>query len=434
MKRFKYVIVLFSLFLTFALVPVATATESKVSTATTTLLYSVNANPSREGTDIFVHWLQKAYPGVSFSVAYTQDYFMAVDVYDKSEYNCITLNPEAMGDTNAANFRSFNGSVCSDVLKVLGRYVTFESYLSYSNNLLLEIQKSIYSAANLNNSKDLASVYLDNALTARVLPPELEFTQNGGELMIGSTLSPDLLYKLNVFKDASGFIVVEISNLSEENNLGKIELFTGEFPASELYLSVNPTFNSLVGNEQFAYGLKSILEGISMDKLRADKANTTAYFVELANMVTHTMPMLMVKSYDNYNFEITTDAGNLCLILTPNPGPNLKYLISKGYCDGSSIGKEEKVKKALVNSEAKRLFSVLVKHATSSKNLLSMKDYNLDLKKYTSKKGIGLSVKGNVMNIFDLNHPSKSATITFTKGVIGGSSIAKSGLKLKTLN
>jgi hypothetical protein len=63
-----------------------------------------------------------------------------------------------------------------------------------------------------------------------------------------------------------------------------------------------------------------------------------------------------------------------------------------------------------------------------------MKDYNLDLKKYTSKKGIGLSVKGNVMNIFDLNYPSKSATITFTKGVIGGSSIAKSGLKLKTLN
>ena len=106
----------------------------------------------------------------------------------------------------------------------------------------------------------------------------------------------------------------------------------------------------------------------------------------------------------------------------------------KGYCEGSSLGKNDKGKKALVNSEAKRLFSYLVKHASSSKKLLSMKDYNLDLKKYKGNNGIGYSVKGNVINIFDLSYPSKSATITFTKGVTGGSNIDKSGLRLNPLN
>ena len=433
MKRFRY-IVLFSLFLTCAWVPVATASEGKVSTASTTLLHSVNVNPSREGTDIFVHWLQKVYPGVSFSVAYTQDYFMAVDVYDTSDYNCITLNPEVMRDAKAANFRLFAGSVCSDVLKALGPFVAFESYLAYTNNLLLEIQKSIYNEAILNNSNDSAGAYLGNALTGRVLPTELNITRSEGELVIISALAPGLLYKLNVSKDASGLILVEISNFSDKNILGKIDLFTGEFPASEPYLSQNLTFMSLVGNEQFAFGLKSILEGVSTDKLKIDKAYTTTYFTELADMITHTMPMLMVKSFDNYNFEITTDAGNICLLFTPNTTPNLKYISGKGYCEGSSLGKNDKGKKALVNSEAKRLFSYLVKHASSSKKLLSMKDYNLDLKKYKGNNGIGYSVKGNVINIFDLSYPSKSATITFTKGVTGSSNIDKSGLRLNPLN
>jgi hypothetical protein len=434
MNRFKIFLITFSLFTTFSLVGPAWAADSKVSSAATALLHSVNTNSSREGTDIYLHWLQKVYPEVSFSVAYTQDYLMAVDLYDKDEYSCITLNPEAMRDPNAANYRLFVGSICSDVLKALGPFVAFESYLANASNLLLEIQKSIYNSASLNGSKDLVIAYLDKALADRVIPPELNITTNEGELKLGSSLNQGLLFILNVSKDKNGLIVVEISNLSNENILGRIDLFTGEFPASEPYLSQNPTFKELVGNEQFAYGLKSILEGIALDKLKTDRVSTTAYFTELANILTRTMPMLMVKSFDNYNFEIATDAGNLCLIYTSNSTLNLQYIVSKGYCEEDIImSSNYKVRKELLNLEAKRLFSFLTRYAASSKKLLTMKDYNLYLKKYTTKNGIAYSVKGNVINIFDLSNPGKSATITFTKGVNGSSGIAKSGLKLKPL-
>lgn len=431
MNRFKIFLVTFSLFTTFFLVPPTWAADSKVSSAATALLHSVNTNSSKKGTDIYLHWLQKVYPEVSFSVAYTQDYLMAVDLYGKDEYSCITLNPEAMRVPNAANYRLFVGSICSDVLKALVPFVAFESYLAYSSNLLLEIQKSIYNSASLNGSKDLVSAYLDKALADRVIPPELNITTNEGELKLGSSLNPGLLFILNVSKDKNGLIVVEISNLSNENILGRIDLFTGEFPASGPYLSQNPTFKELVGNEQFAYGLKSILEGIALEELKTDRANTTAYFTELASMLTRTMPMLMVKSFDNYNFEIATDAGNLCLIFTSSPALNLQYIVSKGYCEEVIMSSNDNAKKELLNLEAKRLFSFFTKYAASSKKLPTMKDYNLYLKKYATKNGIAYSVKGNIINIFDLNKPANKATITYTKGVSVGNIIAKSGLTLR---
>lgn len=431
MNRFKIFLVTFSLFTTFSLVGPAWAADSKVSSAATALLHSVNTNSSKEGTDIYLHWLQKVYPEVSFSVAYTRDYLMAVDLYGKDEYSCITLNPEAMRDPNAANYRLFVGSICSDVLKALGPFVAFESYLTYSSNLLLEIQKSIYNSASLNGSKDLVSAYLDKALADRVIPPELNITTNEGELKLGSSLNPGLLFILNISKDKNGLIVVEISNLSNENILGRIDLFTGEFPASGPYLSQNPTFKELVGNEQFAYGLKSILEGITLEELKTDRANTTAYFTELANILTRTMPMLMVKSFNNYNFEIATDAGNLCLIFTSNSALNLQYIVSKGYCEEDIMSSNDKAKKELLNLEAKRLFSFLTKYAASSKKLPTINDYNLYLKKYATKNGIAYSVKGNIINIFEFNKPANKATITYTKGVSGGNVIAKSGLTLR---
>ena len=432
MKNSKiYLLVIALLFTGLGFNPVFAAGD-EVEIVAGNLLHSVNVNPTQEATDIYAHWLQKAHPEVNMSVAFTQDYFMAADLYYKGSYSCVTLNPEVIVNPKVANYKIFKGSVCTDVLKVLAPYITTENYITYTKNLLSRLEASINAAVLANKSADSGEVYLNNAFTAISLPPELTGAINNGELTITSSVVSGLLFKLTVTKDASSLIKVSISNLSTPNVLADINLFTGEFPASTPYLSTNSNFNQLLGNEQYSYGIKTILNGVLLEKYNASKGEIESYFKELASVVTSSRAMLSFKYLPTGNFEFTSDAGNICFSPGANTVTNLVFIVSKDSCNGSYPTPKGSGNSKLVNSEAKKLLDTLVKHAANTRKSLTIKDYNIDLTKYVGKEGIGYSVKGKVISIFDINYPLTKASITFNKFSLASKiPLIKSGLKLK---